>query len=172
MSQSGILNRGIYPPGTVVETLTGNTGGAVSPSLGNNINLISANANLTIVGNLVANTLTFTASTSPVIAYRLITFDALNPTVQVNTDDEYIAVDARLGIGTIELPTVGVAQSEQFIIKDLYGVAFTNNITVTVSGVGGTIDQAANAIINSNRDSLRVIYGSPASGIPTNFERY
>jgi len=171
MSQSGILNRGVYPPGTVVETLTGNTGGAVSPSLGNNINLISANANLTIVGNLVANTLTFTASTSPVIAYRLITFDALNPTVQVNTDDEYIAVDARLGIGTIELPTVGVAQSEQFIIKDLYGVALTNNITVTVSG-GGTIDRAANSIIIGNDNALRVIYGSPASLISTNYEVY
>lgn len=54
MSQSGILNRGVYPPGTVVTKLSPSTPGVgpnnpVVPDAANNINLFSGN-NITTTG--------------------------------------------------------------------------------------------------------------------------
>jgi hypothetical protein len=51
MSQSGILNRGVYPPGTVVTKLTPSVGPntPVVPDAANNINLSSGN-NITTTG--------------------------------------------------------------------------------------------------------------------------
>ena len=50
MSQSGILNRGVYPPGTVVEKLAPSAGTIpVTPDGANNINLVSGN-NITTTG--------------------------------------------------------------------------------------------------------------------------
>lgn len=57
MSQSGTLNRAVIPPGSGVDTLTGNSGGAVGPDLSNNINTVGT-GNITIVGNPGTNTLT------------------------------------------------------------------------------------------------------------------
>lgn len=58
MSQAGNLNNtGVLPPGTVVETLTGNTGGPVGPDGSNNINVIGDGVGITIVGNPGTNTL-------------------------------------------------------------------------------------------------------------------
>lgn len=51
MSQSGVLNRGVYPPGTVVTKLTPSVGPntPVVPDAANNINLFSGN-NITTTG--------------------------------------------------------------------------------------------------------------------------
>ena len=57
MSQSGVLNRAIIPPGTGVEFLTGNSGGKVGPDGSKNINTVGAGS-ITIVGNAGTNTLT------------------------------------------------------------------------------------------------------------------
>lgn len=43
MSQAGILNNAIIPAGSAIDTITGNTGGAVGPDGANNIFLIGAN---------------------------------------------------------------------------------------------------------------------------------
>jgi len=171
MSQSGILNRGVYPPGTVVETIQGSNNGTlvappVSPDASNNVILNSTNGNLTF-SNGVGNILNMTVSTSPIISYRLITFDDSNPIIDVTTADEYIAVDAQAGPGTIRLPIAGIAVGEQFIVKDLYGIAQTNKITVVANG--GTIDRAASYGIDKNNQAVRVIFGS---GIANNFEVY
>jgi hypothetical protein len=77
MSQSGILNRGVYPPGTVVETIQGSNNGilevpARSPDASNNIILNSTNGNLTFT-NGVGNILNLTVNPSPIISYRLVT---------------------------------------------------------------------------------------------------
>lgn len=56
MSQSGSYASNAFPPGTVVETLTGNTGGAVGPT-GNNINVVGSGP-LTITGDAGTSTLT------------------------------------------------------------------------------------------------------------------
>ena len=57
MSQIGILNASKFKPGSVVQHLTGDTGGLVSPDLGNNINILGGN-NITVNGNPLTNTLT------------------------------------------------------------------------------------------------------------------
>ena len=50
MSQSGILNRGVYPPFTVTEKLSPSAGTIpVTPDGANNINLVSGN-NITTTG--------------------------------------------------------------------------------------------------------------------------
>lgn len=63
MSQAGILNRGVLPPFTVVETLTGNSGGPVGPDGANNINVVGTGV-ISVVGNPGTNTLTITPSGS------------------------------------------------------------------------------------------------------------
>lgn len=57
MSQITTYGSGNPLPGIVVETLTGNTGGAVSPDGVGNINVVG-DTGITTVGNLSANTLT------------------------------------------------------------------------------------------------------------------
>lgn len=58
MSQAGTFAGGNNPPGTVVETLTGNTGGAVGPNGADNINVVGDGTTITIAGNPGTNTLT------------------------------------------------------------------------------------------------------------------
>ena len=57
MSQAGVLNRGVYPPFSVTETITGNSGGPVGPNFFNNIDLLGGN-NINIVGDPATFTLT------------------------------------------------------------------------------------------------------------------
>jgi len=57
MSQGGVLNNSVIPPGTGVQTLTGDTGGAVGPDGANNINLPTG-VGLTTAGNAGTNTIT------------------------------------------------------------------------------------------------------------------
>lgn len=61
MSQSGSYNNGVFPPGTVVQDLTGNSGGPVGPDGANNINVIGDGTSITVVGNPGTNTLTISA---------------------------------------------------------------------------------------------------------------
>ncbi len=56
MSQSGTINNAVIPPGTGVQTLTGNTGGAVGPDGANNIDILGGDGVL-IDGNPGTNTL-------------------------------------------------------------------------------------------------------------------
>ena len=64
MSQSG-PSQNIQSSISVIETLTGNTGGAVSPDGSNNINVLGNNASgINVVGNPATNTLTIVGSTA------------------------------------------------------------------------------------------------------------
>lgn len=58
MSQAGSFNTGVLPPGGGVETITGNSGGAVGPDGANNINVIGDGTTIDVVGNPGTNTLT------------------------------------------------------------------------------------------------------------------
>jgi len=58
MSQAGIFLFSLLPPGSVVESLTGNTGGAVDPDVANNINVVGDGTTVTVAGNPGTNTLT------------------------------------------------------------------------------------------------------------------
>lgn len=58
MSQMGVFGTGATPPpGTVVQTLTGNVGGPVGPDGANNINVVGG-IDITVTGNPGTNTLT------------------------------------------------------------------------------------------------------------------
>lgn len=69
MSQAGSLNgAGIFPPGTVVQTLTGNSGGPVGPDGTNNINIEGIGA-IDVTGNPGTNTLEISLSTAVADTY-------------------------------------------------------------------------------------------------------
>lgn len=61
MSQAGSFLNGVFPPGTVVQTLTGNAGGAVGPDGAQNINVVGT-GDITVTGNPGTNTLTISSS--------------------------------------------------------------------------------------------------------------
>lgn len=164
MSQSGILNRGVYPPGTVVETIQGSNNGVlvnppVSPDASNNVILNSTNGNLTF-SNGAGNILNLTVSTSPVISY--VSVNASPYTASITT--EYISCDTSAVAITINLPSAGVVQGETWIIKDRTGQANANPITIQSLVGGKTIDTAANYIINASFGSVRILYNG------TNYE--
>jgi trimeric autotransporter adhesin len=58
MSQAGIFSFSLLPPGSVVETIQGNTGGPVGPNGANNIHVVGDGTTITIAGNPGTNTLT------------------------------------------------------------------------------------------------------------------
>ena len=175
MSQSGILNRGVYPPGTVVETIQGSNNGilevpARSPDASNNIILNSTNGNLTFT-NGVGNILNLTVNPSPIISY----VDVGGPYPRVynaSVTTEYISCDTNGGTITINLPSAGVAVGETWIIKDRTGQsnfvnppdAFTGQITIQPVDVTKTIDNAATKVINASFGSVRILYNG------TNYE--
>lgn len=68
MSQVGQLNAVIFPPGSVVEFLTGNSGGPVPPDGANNINIIGAGV-VDVAGNPATNTLTITVDGTVATTY-------------------------------------------------------------------------------------------------------
>lgn len=61
MSQSGIFISGSFPAHPV-ETLTGNTGGAVGPNGAGNINIVGNGTSVSFAGNPGTNTLTLTVT--------------------------------------------------------------------------------------------------------------
>lgn len=69
MSQAGRFGSGTPPPGSVVLTLTGNTGGAVGPDGGGNIDVVGDGSTVNVVGNPGTNTLTISADTSVATQY-------------------------------------------------------------------------------------------------------
>lgn len=169
MSQSGILNRGVYPPGTVVETIQGYNGNMpvnppVSPDVSNNIILKSTNNNLTFA-NGAGNILEMTVSTSPFVSY----VNVVGPiTYNASTTTEFISCDTSGGAITVILPN-NAAQGETFIIKDRTGNAETNNITIQVDGFvlnAFGIDKAALQTINTENGSFRVLCNAAVAAPP------
>jgi len=177
MSQSGILNRGVYPPGTVVETLQGSNVGTlvappISPDGSNNIILNSTNGNLTF-SNGAGNILNLTVSTSPITNYVGVVGAAPVPTeYTATTSNEFISCDTSAGGAVIKLPSAGVSQGEFWTIKDRTGQSnFVNppdafNGAITIQPVDGTktIDGAATKVINASFGSVRILYNG------TNYE--
>lgn len=163
MSQAGILNRGVYPPGTVTETIQGSNNGTlvappISPDASNNIILNSTNSNLTF-SNGVGNILNVTVNTSPLLNYTNVAF-AASPYNALITDI-YISCDLTGGAITIRLPNAP-AVGEYWIIKDRLGLANTNNITVTTVGGLLNIDGAPSYIINLAYGSAQFIFNGSA----------
>ena len=148
MSQMGSLGSGGGGGGGVQE-LTGNSGGAVLPTLGN-INIIGSSG-VTVTGDPGTSTLTITASST---SYEYVNV-ATTPYV-VLTTGEYLSVNCSGGAITVQLPNAA-SLGQAFIIKDRTGSAATNNITVTTVGGVVLIDAAATFVMNNNYQSIQVM---------------
>lgn len=135
-------------------TLTGNVGGAVSPTVGN-INVIGSGG-VVVTGNPGTSTLTITSTTA------LLAYVAVNSTPYVVLPtDNYVSVDTSALAITIRLPNAPTT-GEVFYIKDRTGNAATNNITVTTVGGVVTIDGGTTFIMNTARESIGVIFSGTA----------
>lgn len=154
ISSLGLGGSGLGP----VYTLTGNTGGAVPPTAGN-INVVGAGG-ITVTGVAGTSTLTITQGAfAP--AYTNVT---TTPYVVTATDD-YLSVDTSALAITIQLPNAPTALRE-FVIKDRTGNAAANNITVTTVGGAVLIDGATSQLMNTNFQSVQLIFNS------TSYEQY
>lgn len=84
------------------------------------------------------------------------TSTAVTPYVVLSTDD-FIAIDASGGAKQVNLPNAP-ATGRVFIIKDKNGNAAANNITVTTVGGVVLIDAAATYVMNTNYQSIQVLF--------------
>jgi len=141
---SQILQRsggGPVPP-TVVETLTGNTGGPVGPT-GNNINVVGTGL-LTVTGNPGTSTLTIS---------------------QLNAGANTAQT---VGLVTVNIISLPVADSEMVTIKatinglrDNFADAWGGEVIFTVlRPAGGDVTVVGAPIINANTTSTADISGS------------
>jgi hypothetical protein len=138
----------------VVSTLTGNTGGAISP-VANNINLVGS-GNISVAGS--GNTLTITETQTPLLNnYTLVN---TTPYVVLSTD-YYLGVDCSGGAIVMNLPNAPTA-NRTFIVKDITGSAATHNITVTTVGGAVTIDGSTTFVMNTNYESANLTFVSPS----------
>ena len=81
---------------------------------------------------------------------------AVTPYVALATD-YFIAVDCSAAIKTVQLPNAP-ATGRVFVIKDYTGSAAAFNITVTTVGGAVLIDAAATYVLNTNYQSVQVIF--------------
>jgi hypothetical protein len=153
MSQVITLGGKPKPGSGPVFTLTGNSGGAVGPDGVGNINTLGG-TNINVVGNPGTNTLTF-SSTSSMLANNYTNVNT-SPYVVLATD-YYLSVDCSGGPITVELPNAPTTK-QIFIIKDRTGSAGTNNITLTTVGGVVTIDGSTSQVINTNYESMNVLF--------------
>lgn len=150
MSQSGSYFNN-NSPGGFIETLTGNTGGAVGPLAGN-INVVGTGS-ITVTGNPGTHTLTISTTGTTTLAYTNVT---TSPYV-VLTTDEYLSVDSSTIAITIQLPNAP-STGRVYIVKDRTGNAATHNITVTTVGGVVLIDGAATFVMNTAFEAIQVIF--------------
>lgn len=151
MSQIITQRTASVTPGTYVQTLTGNSGGAVPPSAGGNINVLGAGT-VTVTGTPVSNTLTISLSGTTVLSYTNVT---TTPYVATVTDN-FLSVDTSSLAITIQLPNAATL-GRSFTIKDRTGAAATRNITVTTVGGAVNIDGATTFVMNTNYQSVQVL---------------
>src|SRR3990167_1910540 len=153
MSQSGIINvAGGGGGGSPVQTLTGDTGGAVPPTA-NNINLLGGSG-IAIDGDIGTSTLTVTLTgVSPSYV------NVVGPATYVATATDYfISCNSTAGVVTVQLPDAPANLYDQFVIKDRTGTASVNNVNVTtVSGIV-LIDGFATQTFIDNYESLEIIW--------------
>jgi len=83
MSQITVGQKGITP-GTYVETLTGNTGGAVSPNGSGNINVKGDGTTINVVGTPLSNTLTISAAGGLATTYTAVSGTASPSSGNIN----------------------------------------------------------------------------------------
>jgi hypothetical protein len=131
-------------------TLTGNTGGPVSPTAGN-INILGAGT-VSVAGNPGTSTLTISVTT-PNLA---VTFVSTTPYV-VLTTDQWLAVDSTTLAITVQLPNTAPT-GYVYRVKDYKGNAAVNNITVTTVGGAIFLDGSTSFVMNSNYQEASFLF--------------
>lgn len=153
MSQAGIINvAGGGGGGSPIQTITGDTGGAITPSA-NNINLVGG-PGVSVAGVLATHTLTINV-TGVVPSYVNVTF-GLSP-YTVTATDYFISCDTSGGPITILAPNAPTT-GDQFIIKDRTGNALTNNITLTTVGGVVLIDGSAVYTFDEPYEAVEMLF--------------
>ena len=155
MSQSGRYISGGPSPGSAIETITGNIGGAVSPTAGN-VNIVGSGT-VVVVGNPGTSTLTISLSGTTVYNYTNVT---TTPYVVVPTDD-FLGVTTSVLAITINLPNAPQI-GRVYTIKDISGNAQNNNITVTTVGGAVLIDGATSFVMDTAYQSINVLFNGTA----------
>ncbi len=148
MSQAGFFSSSIVPPGSGIQTLTGNTGGPIGPDGGQNINILGGDG-IEVTG--AGNTLTVSSTG---LFFNYINVNA-SPYFVLDSD-VYLSVDSSVIPITILLPDNALL-GEPFIIKDRTGNCAVNNINVTtVSGLTN-IDGVTSFIMDSAYQSISIV---------------
>lgn len=122
MSQAGLA--GTKGGSTLLNTLTGNTGGAVSPS-GGNINILGAGA-ITVTGSPSTHTLTITSS------FQGLTWNSVSSSQAMLTNNGYITT----GSSAITLTMPSLASVGDGLAVMVNG---TGTVTIQTAGSGQTI---------------------------------
>lgn len=125
--------------GSGIQTITGNSGGSVPPSVGGNINLLGAGG-ITVTGNVGTNTLTITGGSST-------TWNEITATSALMTiNNGYIANNA--GVVTLTLPATAALGSMLMVSgKGAGGWSIAQNSGQTIhfgavnttTGTGGSL---------------------------------
>lgn len=152
MSQAGMFGTGGGGGGTL-STLTGNTGGAVSPDGASNINLLGSGI-VTVTGNPGTNTLTISISGG---GFTWNTVTGTTQALAINTG--YIANNA--GMVTFTLPAsssvgdiieiTGINNATGWRVAQNSGQTIYMSTIATTTGTGGSLTSSA------TRDSIRMV---------------
>lgn len=134
-----------------LETLTGNSGGAVFPSAGN-INILGGTG-INVVGNPGTHTLTISGTGTTNLNY----VTTISTPYVVQATDDFVSMNSFGGARTVQLPNAP-ATGRVFVIKDHAGTAGSNNITITTVGGVVIIDGSATFVMNTNYQSIQVIF--------------
>jgi hypothetical protein len=150
MSQAGqFLPATILP---LVETLTGNSGGPVGPTLGN-INIVGADG-VDVVGDPGTSTLTITADTTMI---EYVSIDHADSPYTALTTDYYISADVTAGVITINLPNAP-ATGRVYIVKDQVGLAPKYIISVSTPGGTVTFDGVTTFMMNTAFETAQFVF--------------
>ena len=144
---------------STTETLTGNTGGAVSPDSLNNINVVGDGTTVTVVGDPSTHTLTISAL-AQAFNYTNVTHAQSPYTVLIT--DYYISVDCSAGGVDLKFPDVPTT-NRIWVVKDRTGNASVNGISLTTVSGSVTIDGMTTFNIASNYASVNIL----ANAVPT-----
>lgn len=165
MSQITSYGFGIFPPGAVVETLTGNSGGAVGPDGANNINVVGDGVTIDVSGNPGTNTLTISSLATSVAFSAYLSATEVDATGDGTTfvvpyDSTYFNNGAAFNVGTglFVAPQDGeYCFSVNMFLEDIDVAATSGQVDLNVNS-GGAIHNITNWNVSTfgdlNGDSM------------------
>lgn len=143
MSQSGSYSSGGGGGGGALNTLTGNVGGAVSPSGGGNINVVGAGS-ITVTGNPGTNTLTIT-DTGGGFQWNTATVNAImlvdNGYITNGAGQVQLLLPMAAAVGSI-IRVSGRAATGWQVTQNAGQTIYFGNMTTT-TGAGGSLSSTA-----------------------------